>query len=176
MVISHVPYNSTQVEASRISTLSQSHLAQMSLLLLSQEMTWIIQLSLLIDFTGAIWSTGIDGIVNNTDDQLVLGIQNATLCPSGDCQVLNGSQSIGPGNYYLEISGKGSTNAEYTYFGNLSVARTRTYCWCRNSWTRDGTRWSSRLASSAPSSLMDCRAFAALGGWMRVSRTRGRCG
>ena len=24
--------------------------------------------------------------------------------------------------------------------------------------------------------VMDCRAFAALGGWMRVSRTRGRCG
>jgi hypothetical protein len=24
--------------------------------------------------------------------------------------------------------------------------------------------------------VMDCKAFAALGGWMRVSRTRGRCG
>ena len=72
------------------------------------------------DFTGAIWSTGVDGIVNNTDDQLVLGIQTATQCPSGDCQVLNGSQSIGPGNYYLEISGKGSANAEYTLFQVVS--------------------------------------------------------
>ena len=35
---------------------------------------------------------------------------------------------------------------------------------------------SAQVIESSQDFVMDCRAFAALGGWMRVSRTRGRCG
>ena len=41
---------------------------------------------------------------------------------------------------------------------------------------RGGRQRPTNAKSPSQDFVMDCRAFAALGGWMRVSRTRGRCG
>jgi len=72
-------------------------------------------------FSGAVWTTGADGIVNNADDVAVIGPVGASACPVvPNCQFAAGSALLNPGAYYLEISGLAGGTAGYG--GNLAVA------------------------------------------------------
>jgi hypothetical protein len=73
------------------------------------------------NFTGAVFTTGADGIVNNADDVLVLGPATSFSCPfQPNCQGLAGSAVLNAGNYYLEISGTGAGTSGYG--GNIATS------------------------------------------------------
>jgi len=71
-------------------------------------------------FNAAVWTTGLDTLVNTADDALVIGPVAATACILvPNCQVASGSAILNPGAYYLEFTGTaGGTSG---YGGNLST-------------------------------------------------------
>lgn len=73
------------------------------------------------NWVASIWSSGVDQIVNNGDDQLLFGPQAATACIGvSNCQAVGGSGTIdGPGLYYAEFTGVGSGTSGYG--GNIST-------------------------------------------------------
>ena len=73
------------------------------------------------NWVASIWSSGVDQIVNNGDDQLLFGPQAATPCIGvSNCQAVGGSGTInGPGLYYAEFTGIGSGTSGYG--GNIST-------------------------------------------------------
>lgn len=75
----------------------------------------------IVNFAAALWNTGANGIVNDGDDQLVLGPVAATPCLLvPNCQIVSGSALLNPGNYYLEFTGLGGGTSGYG--GNLAVS------------------------------------------------------
>ena len=72
------------------------------------------------NFTAAVWTTGLDGIINNADDVAVIGPVNAIPCVQApQCQFAAGAALLSPGNYYLEFTGvAGGTSG---YGGNLAT-------------------------------------------------------
>ena len=72
-------------------------------------------------WNAAIWSAGIDGIVNNGDDVLLFGPQFASPCVGvPNCRAVGGSGTIqSPGTYYAEFQGIGSGTSGYG--GNIST-------------------------------------------------------
>ena len=73
------------------------------------------------NWVAAIWSAGVNSIVNDGDDVLLFGPQNATACIGVDnCQAVGGSGTIqSPGLYYAEFTGTGSGTSGYS--GNIST-------------------------------------------------------
>lgn len=73
------------------------------------------------NWIASIWSAGVDGVVNNGDDQLLFGPQAATACIGvSNCQAVGGSGLINaPGLYYAEFTGIGSGTSGYG--GNIST-------------------------------------------------------
>jgi hypothetical protein len=73
------------------------------------------------NWVASIWSTGVDGIVNNGDDQILFGPQAASACIGvSNCQAVGGSGIINsPGLYYAEFTGIGSGTSGYG--GNIST-------------------------------------------------------
>ena len=73
------------------------------------------------NWNAAIWSAGPDGTVNNGDDILLFGPQNASACVGvSNCQAVGGSGLInGAGFYYAEFIGTGSGTSGYG--GNIST-------------------------------------------------------
>lgn len=72
-------------------------------------------------FTAAVWTTGLNGIVNDADDVPVIGPVAATQgCgPIANCQFAAGTAILNNGSYYLEFQGIGSGTSGYG--GNLST-------------------------------------------------------
>jgi len=73
------------------------------------------------NWIASILSAGLDGIVNNGDDVLLFGPQNASACVNvSNCQAVGGSGIINaPGLYYAEFTGTGSGTSGYG--GNIST-------------------------------------------------------
>jgi hypothetical protein len=73
------------------------------------------------NFTGEVFLQG-GATPNPGTDTLVLGPATATACVTNPtiCQALSGSAVLGPGNYYLDISGTGGGTSGYG--GNLAVS------------------------------------------------------
>jgi len=72
------------------------------------------------NFQAAVWTVGADGIVNNADDQIVIGPVVTTPCPTvPSCQIASGSAVLDPGNFYLEFTGVGGGTSGYG--GNLAT-------------------------------------------------------
>jgi len=76
------------------------------------------------NWVAAIYSAGVDQIVNNADDQLLFGPQAAQACAIvQDCQFVGGSGTInGAGLYYAEFTGTGGGTSGYS--GNISTFAT----------------------------------------------------
>jgi hypothetical protein len=73
------------------------------------------------NFKVAVYTTGLDGIVNNADDVTVIAPVSASACPGvPDCQGMAGSATLAAGSYYVEFTGVAGATAGYA--GNLSVA------------------------------------------------------
>jgi len=73
------------------------------------------------NFTGAVWTVGANGIVNDADDVAVIGPVAALACPIiPNCQFAAGSALLAAGNYYLEFTGIGGGTSGYG--GNLSAS------------------------------------------------------
>jgi len=71
-------------------------------------------------FEAAVWTTGIDGIVNNGDDVAVIGPVAAFACPNtANCQFAAGAAILSAGNYYAELTGIGGGTSGYG--GNIAV-------------------------------------------------------
>ena len=83
--------------------------------------TFASPLDAIQNWAASIWSTGLDGIVNNSDDQILFGPQSASACIGvSNCQAVGGSGIIdGPGLYYAEFTGIGSGTSGYG--GNIST-------------------------------------------------------
>ena len=73
------------------------------------------------NFQAAVWSVGVDGIVNNGDDVVVIGPVAATQgCgPIVNCQFAAGSAILNAGNYYAEFTGIGGGTSGYG--GNIAT-------------------------------------------------------
>ena len=72
------------------------------------------------DWEASVWSAGLDGVVNNGDDQLLFGPQQASSCiVTPNCQIVGGSAFLDPGLYYAEFTGQGGGSSGYS--GNIST-------------------------------------------------------
>ena len=73
------------------------------------------------NFQASVWSVGLDGIVNNGDDAIVIGPVAATQgCgPIVNCQFAAGSAILAAGAYYAEFTGVGGGTSGYG--GNIST-------------------------------------------------------
>jgi hypothetical protein len=71
--------------------------------------------NIITNFTGQLFNSGLDGLPGGGDDFAVNPPASAVNCPTnpGGCQVLAGTALLGPGNYFLEISGTGQGTAGY---------------------------------------------------------------
>jgi hypothetical protein len=74
----------------------------------------------IVNFTGQLFQQV--GAVGGGDDLAVSGPVNAVSCPTAPtgCQLLAGAALLGPGNYYLQLTGIGGGTAGYG--GNLTTA------------------------------------------------------
>lgn len=74
------------------------------------------------NFTGQLFNSGANGLPGGGDDVAVGPLVNAIACPTNPigCQVLAGSAILGPGNYFLDVSGVGGGTSGYG--GNLTTA------------------------------------------------------
>jgi hypothetical protein len=72
------------------------------------------------NFQASVWNVGLDGIVNNADDVVVIGPVSAVPCLQvAGCQFAAGTAILAAGAYYLEFTGvAGGTSG---YGGNLST-------------------------------------------------------
>ena len=75
------------------------------------------------NWVAAIYSAGVDQIVNNADDVLLFGPQAAQSCVIvQDCQFVGGSGTIlGSGLFYAEFTGIGGGTSGYS--GNISTTQ-----------------------------------------------------
>jgi hypothetical protein len=67
------------------------------------------------NFTGQLFSSGANGLPGGGDDVAVGPLVLATACPTNPlgCQVLAGNAILGPGNYFLDVSGVGGGTSGY---------------------------------------------------------------
>jgi hypothetical protein len=75
----------------------------------------------ILNWVASIFSAGLDQIVNNGDDVLLFGPQNASACVNvSNCQAVGGSGIINTsGIFYAEFTGTGSGTSGYS--GNIST-------------------------------------------------------
>jgi hypothetical protein len=72
------------------------------------------------NWEASVWDAGLDGIVNNLDDNLLFGPQAASACiVTPNCQIVGGSAVLLPGLYYAEFTGQGGGTSGYS--GNIST-------------------------------------------------------
>jgi hypothetical protein len=83
---------------------------------------FVVPADVITNFTGQLFDSGANHLPGGGDDFAVGSLVNAVACPTNPsgCQVLAGSEILGPGFYFLNVAGIGGGTSGYG--GNLTTA------------------------------------------------------